>query len=53
MKKVLFTLAFALVALSFASCSSSKGMRYNSHLKAKKSGFYHLSTDNKGCGWSK
>jgi hypothetical protein len=48
-------LFFAIVwaCMLFTSCSSSKGMHYNSHLKAKKSGLHHLSNDNAGCGWSK
>jgi hypothetical protein len=43
------------VALTFllSSCSTSKGMHYNKHLKAKKSGFHHLTNDNAGCSWSK
>jgi hypothetical protein len=50
---IITSLAIVWACMLLTSCSTSKGMQYNSHLKAKKSGFHHLTNDNAGCGWSK
>jgi hypothetical protein len=50
MKNIFRTItALAIIALAFASCTSNRGMAYNSHLKNK--GTCMISGD--GCAWSK